>query len=68
MIISGSMLVKIINISDKCVEKIKTHIFMSYNLFSENCAVYEIMWKYMVQLDRPQVTIQYGACAALHAG
>jgi hypothetical protein len=25
--------------------------------FFENCAVYEIMWKNMVQPDRPQMTI-----------
>jgi hypothetical protein len=30
-------------------------------------AVYEIRWKNMVQLDRPQMIIKYGACA-LHAG
>jgi hypothetical protein len=31
--------------------------------FPENRAVYEIMWKNVVQQDRPQMTIQYGACA-----
>ena len=35
--------------------------------FSENCAVYyEIMWKNMVEQDRPQIAIK-GTCA-LHAG
>ena len=34
---------------------------------SENHAAYEIMWKNDVQPDRPQVTIQHGACH-LHAG
>ena len=29
--------------------------------------VYEIMWKNMVETDRPQMTIKQGACA-LHAG
>jgi len=41
------------------------------NFFSENpaaaaaaaAAAGEIMWKHMVQPYRPQVTIQYGACA-----
>ena len=52
----------------KVAEKIKTHIFMSDNTFSpENRAVYETMWKNRVEPDRPQMTIQYGACA-LHAG
>jgi hypothetical protein len=34
--------------------------------FSENRAVYELMWKNMVQPVRSHIT-QYGACA-LHAG
>ena len=40
----------------KVVEIIKTH-FMFNNFFSENRAVYEIMWKIMVEPDRPQMTI-----------
>jgi len=48
------------NVSDKFVQKIKTHISCSVH-FSENRAVYEIMWKNMVVLDRPQMTIEYGA-------
>jgi len=47
----------------KIVEKIKTHC-VSYNFFSKNRAVYEIMWKNMVQPDRHR---WYGACA-VHAG
>ena len=52
----------------KHVEKIKTHILCSMVLFfsSENRAVYEIMRKNVVQPDRPEVLIQYGA-RALHA-
>ena len=30
---------------------------MSKNFFSENRAVYEIMWKNIVDPDRPQVTV-----------
>jgi len=38
--------------------KIKTHILCSIFFFSfENRAVYEIMWKNIVQSDRPQMTI-----------
>jgi hypothetical protein len=38
--------------------EIKTHILCSIALFFfENRAVYEIMWKNIVQPDRPQVTI-----------
>jgi hypothetical protein len=32
-------------------------------LFSENLAVYDIMWTNMAQPERVQVTVQYGACA-----
>jgi len=45
------------NIQTKFVEKIKTHILCSVNFSFENRAVYEIMWKYMVQPHRPQMAI-----------
>jgi hypothetical protein len=38
------------------VDKIKTHILCS-KTFSENHAVYEIMWENMEEPDRPQMTI-----------
>jgi hypothetical protein len=38
-------------------EKIKTHILCSIMFFPENRAFYEIMWKNMVQPDRPQMII-----------
>jgi hypothetical protein len=42
----------------KVVEKIETHILCSVNFFSpENRAVYEIMWKNIVEPGRPQMTI-----------
>jgi hypothetical protein len=54
------------NISDKFVEKIKTYILFS--IFSpKNLAVYEKMWKNMIEPDRPQMTSYYGACA-FHVG
>ena len=37
---------------------------MFHNLFPENRALYEIMWKNMVQLDRSQMTIRYDACSS----
>jgi hypothetical protein len=52
-------------IQTKFGEKIKTR-FMFSNFLSEIRAVYEIMWKNMVEPDRPQVLI-YGACS-LRAG
>jgi len=39
------------------VEEIKTHFVFS-NLFSENPAVYEIMWKNFVEPDRPQTIVR----------
>jgi hypothetical protein len=50
----------------KVVEKIKTHIFGSVNLFFEYRTVYEVIWKNIVVLGGGH-TLQYGACA-LHAG
>jgi len=41
----------------KVVEKIKTHILYEIAFFSENRAVYEIMWKNTVDPDRRQMTI-----------
>jgi hypothetical protein len=41
----------------KVVEKIKA--FNAYSIFFfENRAIYELMWKNVVQPDRPKVTIQ----------
>jgi len=40
----------------KVVEKIKTHILYSVTFF-ENRAVYEKMWKNIVERDRPQMTL-----------
>jgi hypothetical protein len=47
----------------KVAKKIKTH-FMFSNFFSENRAVYEIMWQ---KIAEPQMKIQQDSCA-LHAG
>ena len=38
------------------VEKIKTRISYPF-FFKENRAVYEIIWKYFVEPDRPQMTV-----------
>jgi hypothetical protein len=52
------ILVRMRNISDAvCREKDNTIFFN--NFFSENCAVYEIMWDYLLEPTRPQMTIQY---------
>jgi len=51
------------------LEKIKTHVLLSaiFPPPPKNRALYEIMWKNIVQPDSPQMAIQYGAYA-LHAG
>ena len=41
----------------KVEEKIRTHSLNSANLFSEKRSIYEIMWKDMVETDRPQMAI-----------
>jgi hypothetical protein len=42
----------------KVVDKIKTHTLRSITFFSESRAVYEIMWKNIVELGKLQTTIQ----------
>jgi hypothetical protein len=39
------------------VEKVKTHAYYVQEIFCENCTMYEVMWKNMLELDGPQVTI-----------
>ena len=39
------------------VEKIKTCIFFGSITLFRKCTVYEIMWKYIVEPDRPQMKI-----------
>ena len=47
------------NVSDKIVQKIKTQ-FHVHQLFSENPAVYVIMWKNVTEPGRPDMAIKYG--------
>ena len=54
--ISRSFLLRMRNISEKVLEKIKTRILCSVTFFSENYAFYEIMSKNIVQRDWPQMT------------
>jgi hypothetical protein len=64
MIISRSYLLIMRNASDRSCTK---HTSFPIIFFAENRAVYEVMWKNMVQPARWQITIYYGACA-WHAG
>jgi hypothetical protein len=54
------------SISDKIVQKVKTHISYSKTFFFENPSVYEIMWENMVEPEEPQVTNSM-AHALMHA-
>jgi hypothetical protein len=57
MVTSRLILLGMRNVSDRsCRENQNTH-FMFNNVFPENHAVYETIWKNMVQSDRPQMTI-----------
>ena len=58
LIISHSFLLRMRNVSGKsCRENKNTH-FMLNNFFL-NCAIYGIMWKNIVELGRPQVTVRH---------
>jgi len=56
-IIPRSINLRIRNVSDKVVEKIKTHILCSISFFSENLAVYETTWKNSIEQCRLQMII-----------
>jgi len=49
----------------KVVEKLKTHTFV-LQLFLKIVS-FEIMWKNIIEAERPQMTMYYNACS-LHAG
>jgi hypothetical protein len=55
-IISRRIILNMRNISETVVEKIKIPILCSTNIFRKS-AVCEIMWKYLVESVRPQMTI-----------
>jgi hypothetical protein len=46
-------------ISDTCCRENQNTRFVFNNVFSENFAVYEIMWKNIVKRDRPQTTLRH---------
>ena len=58
VIVSRQILLRMISVSDKSCGENQNTRFKLNNFFSENRAVYEIMWKNIVQSDRPQVTIR----------
>jgi len=56
MIISRSFLLGTRKVSDRSCRENQNKHFMLKN-FPQNCGIGEIMWKNMVQPDRPQRTI-----------
>jgi len=60
LIISRSVVLRVRNVSDKsCTENQNTHfVFSNFFISFENRAVYEIMWKNIVERGRSQMTIQ----------
>ena len=52
LIISRSVRIGMMCVSDKILNEIKSHFLFS-NVFPENLVVYDIMWKNIVQLYRP---------------
>jgi hypothetical protein len=58
MIVTISILLRRRNFYRKFVEKIK--IYFEY--FSINLDVYDAIWKNMIDQNRPQTKIQFGAC------
>jgi len=57
MIMSCRILLRMRNVSDKFVEKIKIHILGSIRFFPKILPFFEIMWKNMVDPERPDMTI-----------
>jgi len=60
MIIPHWILLRVRNVSyGSCRENQNWH-FRLNNFPKKNCAIYEIMWKNMVEADRPQMPIYCG--------
>ena len=67
VIISDSFLLRMRNVSDEICRQNQNSHFIFNSIYSESHAVHEIIWKNIVEPDRPQMTIYYGTFA-LHAG
>jgi hypothetical protein len=62
-IISRSCIFRMLHVSGKNCRK-NQNIYITLNiLFSQNRAVYEIMCKNFVKLERPEMAILHGECA-----
>ena len=56
-IISRSVLLIMRNVSDKRCRELANHILFSIHFSPQNHAVYETMWKNIVERGRPQMTV-----------
>jgi hypothetical protein len=56
MILYHQILLRMRTVQTKFVDKMKTHILCSIT-FYENCAMCEVIWKNMVEPDKPLMTI-----------
>ena len=61
------MLLILRNVLDKSYRGNQNTHLMFNNFFSENHIIYDVLSKNVVQLERPEMSSQYGKCA-LHAG
>jgi len=50
-------------VSDQIVGEMAAHILRSITFLLENRFVYEIMWKYVVETDRLQMTLRHMSIA-----
>jgi len=53
MTVSCSIILIMRNVSETCSREITNTHFMFHEFFSKNYALYEIMWKILVQPERP---------------
>ena len=51
------ILLRMRNVSDKSYGEYQKTNFVLDNFFSKSRAIYEIMWKKMVEPERPQMTV-----------
>jgi NAD-dependent dihydropyrimidine dehydrogenase PreA subunit len=54
---SHSIILRIRNVSDKSCRGNQNTLFCAQQRFFENCAVYEIKWKNIIQQGTPQMII-----------
>jgi hypothetical protein len=64
-ITSRSSLLRMRNVSDKTRSYNQNTHFISSNFFFANYAVYEVIWKNIVERVRPQMTIWRMRCASI---